>query len=405
MEEKVNDTKKLVFSIMNEIMKIYWGPMYKKIEEDPSILSQFTGFLIHPEKIVLYLGVDHLAIEYIGNERIEELRPNGRLELQYFDYPKTDNLMKEIIGFDYDSTSKIEMPLIPYIEEMFLPTNRGFDKLSELKWNFAAQDSIMGFNSPLPKPIKGRFSRIVNSFFFDADEYGLKTRHIKWIDLVPIECVENENGVNISFDLSYYPKLLDADINYIYPLPTSFKYKKLQRLNRFVEFYGNSENNEPKITSYLNEKDNQFILTMYFAADSIHHQVKCEWQSEDKEPIQPDYFVVKPNGYADIVEFKLPSVKNNVVVGRTNREAFSSEINSYISQTRSYRQYFDDPNNRKWIEDKYGIKVFKPRRYLVIGRRSDFENEIWKEIVSDYNDLEIITYDDLLDGVRFQFYR
>ncbi|GAB4032683.1 hypothetical protein GCM10028774_13920 [Spirosoma jeollabukense] len=113
---------------------------------------------------------------------------------------------------------------------------------------------------------------------------------------------------------------------------------------------------------------------------------------------------MQPNGYANIVEFKLPYLKSNLVTGRSNRETFSAEINSYISQTRVYKSYFDDPNNRKWFEAKYGFKVFNPRRILVIGRRWDFRNDDWREIVADYKDIEIMTYEDLVDGVVAQFY-
>ena len=119
--------------------------------------------------------------------------------------------------------------------------------------------------------------------------------------------------------------------------------------------------------------------------------MECKWQSEDKEAIKPDFFVVKPNGYADIVEFKLPQIKGNAIVGETNREKFSSEIQGYIAQTRVYKKYFEDSNNRCWFEKKYGFKVYNPKRYLVIGRRWDFDSEVWMEIKSDNIYIEIIT--------------
>ena len=91
-------------------------------------------------------------------------------------------------------------------------------------------------------------------------------------------------------------------------------------------------------------------------------------------------------------------------MGKSNRETFSAEINAYISQTRVYREYFEDPNNRKWVKEKYNLNVRYPKRYLVVGRRFDFSNEVWKEIIDDYKDVEIITFDDLVDGVVSQFY-
>lgn len=115
--------------------------------------------------------------------------------------------------------------------------------------------------------------------------------------------------------------------------------------------------------------------------------------------------MVQPNGFADIVEFKLPTIDKKFVVGKDNRETFGFWLNSYISQARVYSTYFDDPNNRKWFEDKYGFKVFKPRKWIVVGRRHDFESDVWREIMSDYRVLEILTFDDLIDGTVAQFYK
>lgn len=61
--------------------------------------------------------------------------------------------------------------------------------------------------------------------------------------------------------------------------------------------------------------------------------------------------------------------------------------------------------SRKWFEEKYGFKVYKPKRYLVVGRRNDFECDEWVEIKADYTDVEIVTYDDLIDTVVSQFYQ
>jgi len=144
---------------------------------------------------------------------------------------------------------------------------------------------------------------------------------------------------------------------------------------------------------------------MKFGAERIISEKKLEWQSEDNDPIIPDFFVVHPNGYADILEFKLPFIKSNTVVGTTNRESFSAWLNSYISQTRVYVKYFDDPNNRIWFEKKFGFKVHKPKRILVVGRRGDFNPDVWREIIADYSNIEILTYDDLIDGVVVQFYK
>lgn len=156
---------------------------------------------------------------------------------------------------------------------------------------------------------------------------------------------------------------------------------------------------EPVITQFLAKPDNQFILKIAFLARCIFPEKICKWPSNQRKPIKPDFFVEGSNGYSDIVEFKLPTYSGNPIVGIENRKTFSARINSYVSQTRTYREYFEDPRNRKYVLKKHGITVMYPTRYLVIGKRAMFSTNEWKAIENDSQDLRIKTYDDILDSV------
>lgn len=399
--------KPLVTAFLQELMKNYLGPLYNYIKDNQNLIKTVPGFLLDHENLIISVGRTHIAVEYTGSELLKELKEVGVVKIQYHDYStKECNLFEQIIGFKYDSTLDWSMSLPPVSEGLLLPTNRGWDKLSELRWNFAAQNSIMGFNMPNPVPLPGQFTRIINGMFFDADDSGLKSRRIKWLDFFPIHFDGSDDDVDsISFDLEKMKNLVAQDAHYSYPMPDDYKFTQLPKINRFIEIWGNKKSTEPDITSHLAKKENEFILTMKFGATGIHSELTCEWQSERRNDIRPDFFVLQPNGFADIVEFKLPDIEKNTVVGGCNRETFGAWLNSYISQTRVYSTYFDDPNNRKWFETKYGFKVHKPRRWLVVGRRSDFDSDIWREIVADYRDLDIMTFDDLIDGVVVQFYK
>jgi Domain of unknown function (DUF4263) len=397
----------MILKLGELLMKSYWGPMYDYLKNRPDLVKSVPGFLIKPERIVFYLGKTHLAIEYFGPERIQELpKDGGNVQFQIFDYSQSDrNFIEQIIGFEYDSTAKLELPIEGVTEGLLFPTNAGFDKLEELNWNFAAQSAVWGFNIDKMVVSKNSFARIVNGLFFDADENGLRTRHIKWLDIVPIFYDDTDPEMDtFGFDFGPYNKMVELDCQYVYPIPEGFEFEKLTRINRFIELVGTKETTEPEITRFLAEEKNKFILTMAFFAKEVRHQLKCVWQSEEKEAIQPDFFVIQPNDFANIVEFKLPYLESETVVGIPNRETFSARINSYISQTRVYKAYFDDPINRRWFEQTYGFKVRDPKRILVIGRRWDFSNDAWKDIVGDFKDVEIMTYDDLVAGVTAQFY-
>lgn len=402
----------LAVQFLSAISEVYWTKMVNYVKENNIKHEDVNCFILNPESMVIYFGQKYIAIEYCGNPYISNYDNVSQREVMVRDFTKeklsTKQFIEKIIGFSYDGTSGFELPLFSDVyEDLIIPTNKGINKLIELKWNFAAQNSIVSFNSNGLDIADDQFVRLINCRFFDEQNGDLKARVIKWIDFLPCYYKEPDEGLvdEIRFDVSIYDKLWLCDLFYKYPKPNDFKFVKLPQINRFIEFFGNSKYKEPEITAFLARDENKFILTMGFMGISVYNEVLCEWQSEQKDNIKPDFFILRANGYADIVEFKLPNMKSNVVVGKSNREHFNSELNTYIAQTRVYATYFDDPNNRRWFENKYGFKVYKPKRYLVIGRRNDFVSDEWIEIKADYNNLEIVTYDDLVDTVISQFYQ
>lgn len=409
--ETANTYSKLACEVLNGISKLYWNKMYQYIKDNSIDEKEVNCFIINPERMVLYFSKKYLAIEYCGNPLKKEINETSERKVTVFDYTKEDldsiQYINKIIGFDYNGTSGVALPLfLEQYEDLIIPTNAGAEKLADLNWNYLAQNNCTALNVQGLELQDNNFVRLINCYFFDCQDDNLKTRIIKWIDFIPLDYDDtiNEKYDQLRINLEYYVNKWQTDMFYQYPKPNDFKYERLPRVNRFIELFGNSINSETDITSFLEKKENAFILCKAFSGVNVFGQVECEWQSEEKVNIKPDFFVKKSDGYADIIEFKLPIIKNKVVVGRMNREQFSAEINSYIAQTRVYKQYFEDPNNRKWFEEKYKYKVRYPKRYLVIGRRYDFDSDLWKEIKSEFSDLEIVTYDDLVDTVVTQFY-
>lgn len=391
-----------------KIAEEYWQPLAIHLKNNEIFRDTFTKFLLNPEKVIIYLGKTHMAIEYLGD-------PQGSLDscelkIQLVDYTTSTNaLIDEIIGFEYDdcSSHKFRMPLPPFTEDLILPTNRGMEKLRELKWNFGAQNGVIGINTCGVGTTIDCFHRIINGLFFDDGPQGLKTRHIKWLDLIPLTLDDSHlDRDELKINIGHLKELVEHDVQYQYPLPATadYKYNKLPQINRFIELIANRDNSETDITSFLEKPENQFILSMGFLGKKIHAQLEFQWQSANIPSIKPDFMIEKSNGFADIVEFKLPDLKGAAVVGKINRETFSAEINAYISQTRKYKTYFEDPNNRVWVKKVYGIQVHYPKRILVVGRRADLKTDEWREIINDYRDVEIMTFDDLIDGVVAQFY-
>ncbi len=256
MTEIVHSTiKPFIAEFLQQLATRYWTPLYQYVKDNPHLIKTMPGFLLQHQKILIYVGRTHIAIEYNSSELLEELPSEYRIEVQYFDYSVNEcNLFEMIIGFEYDSTVDFNFPLPTFSEDLLLPTNKGYDKLRELGWNFSAQSSIMGFNVPTPTVDERSFTRIINGMFFDADESGLKTRRIKWIDFFPIifDGADDDKD-SISFSLDGIENFVKIDAYYCYPLPDDYKYKQLPKINKFIEKWGCVETSEPEITSFLSE--------------------------------------------------------------------------------------------------------------------------------------------------------
>lgn len=391
--------------LVNMYLNTYFFPLKEHLKTNPQLIPNIPGYLVNPEKIIFYLGQTHLAVEYVGPEHATEIFSDDFDTPCYNFTESSQNIVERIIGFKYDSTSALSLPLPELLPGMLIPTNAGFDKLMELGWNIDAHSGFISFNCGCPFVPEGQPSLLRDCFFFNADSSGLVTRHIKWLDFYPIKRGKEPNDI-----LSYCIKFKDPQIHFqtafqnYWSNPTDAFQRKLSLLNRFIEQWGSKSNTEPSITNFLAKKDHQFILNARFSAPNVYSELTCEWQSQNKPDIQPDFFIVQPDGFADILEFKLPEIGKNNMVGKANRETFAAWLQSYISQTRVYASYFEDPNNRDWFTKEYGFKVFKPTRWLIVGRRHDFELEYLKELEADYNNLKIMTYDDLVDGAMAQIY-
>ncbi len=298
--------KEIVLKIGQWLMSNYWGPIHQAVKANPELLRTIPGFLLKPERLIYYMSRHHIGIEYQGPERIDNLPSGGFLEASVFDYSKKDcHILDEIVGFDFGDGA-FRLPLAPITNDLVLPTNAGADELIRLNWNWSAQNMMLGFNIAGFEVPKDQFTRVVNARFFDSTaKDGLRTRHIKWLDLIPCSYDDSGNDTD-TFDvwLDPYLELAKLDVCSTYPLPSDFRLNRLQQMNRFLEFIGDKNNDEPAITRLLSSDELQFALKMRFSAKAIHAECLCEWQSEDRKPIRPDFFVVGPDGYAEIVEPK-----------------------------------------------------------------------------------------------------
>lgn len=106
-----------------------------------------------------------------------------------------------------------------------------------------------------------------------------------------------------------------------------------------------------------------------------------------------DFYMEKYDGYADIIEIKKV---NEDLLNKSGK--LSTALNNAIQQLI---EYIDDAiveGDSKKISKKLKINFLKPKGILIIGRRkSKDENEKIKTISDYFRNIDILTYDDILE--------
>jgi hypothetical protein len=119
-------------------------------------------------------------------------------------------------------------------------------------------------------------------------------------------------------------------------------------------------------------------------------------------PLIPD-FMLEPTegGFSDVLDLKLPRVP--VVAGKKDRVRFTAHVAEALAQVREYRSYFDDLAGRQAVQDRYGLRAYRPTVAVVIGRdpspgRDPLElKRLWEELPGH---VKLMTYDDVMRQVR-----
>ncbi|MFE9429675.1 Shedu anti-phage system protein SduA domain-containing protein [Streptomyces sp. NPDC006640] len=128
-------------------------------------------------------------------------------------------------------------------------------------------------------------------------------------------------------------------------------------------------------------------------------------QREGNGPLIPD-FALKPsnsNALCDLLELKLP--KARLLRISKNRVRLTSAIMEACAQLREYQSYFEDHEKRISVERMYGLRFFRPRMMVLIGKRSDYEATALRNAETDVPNLQIVTYDDILERARSRMRR
>lgn len=167
-----------------------------------------------------------------------------------------------------------------------------------------------------------------------------------------------------------------------------------QEIEEFEHLINSPRTNERDIQKFL-EAHPKFLLGQKY--QTIHSQVVLDRETQGS--LIPD-FLLQPFGkqFCDIVDLKLPGAP--VIVGGQNRTRFSSAIAEAAAQLRTYRDYFDDASHRNAVLKKHGVSAYRPKLAVFVGRSSSLDEMAYRQVGDGLTDVEVVTYDDLIDRAK-----
>ena len=169
------------------------------------------------------------------------------------------------------------------------------------------------------------------------------------------------------------------------------------KIKEFENLINDPQVPEWKIQSFLEANPNFLLRSDY---SKLYPQVILKRQNSKN--LIPDFFL-QPSGASkllDILELKLPTEK--IIVGKKGDRRMSSKVKDAVSQLKRYERYFEEKKHRDKVYETLGMKCYKPNLLLVIGRYSPMLDspDVRNTLSSSYSDVDIMTYDDLLEHAK-----
>jgi hypothetical protein len=152
------------------------------------------------------------------------------------------------------------------------------------------------------------------------------------------------------------------------------------------------------------ERSPSFILTDEHKR--AHPHIVLQSDSRSGRKLIPD-FVLEPadrNGLADLLDIKLPTAQ--VLVLKRSRPRYSAAVMEACAQLREYSAFFEDSQNITAVQNKYGLKAYRPRLFIIMGRKQNVDPLIARRVSDDLPPrITIRTYDDLLQRMQSRLER
>lgn len=174
-----------------------------------------------------------------------------------------------------------------------------------------------------------------------------------------------------------------------------FGFLTVEEIEELEFLINNPKVNELKLQAFFEAHPNFLLGTQ---SKSLRSQVILT--REDQGPLIPDFMIEGPPGEINkIIDLKRPNQK--FVRRKKNRLGFLQSFIEARDQLYEYRDYFEDRTNRRMFEQNTGLRAYRPKICVIIGRNKEYSDFYQRQtLMSREPDIEIVTYDDILQAAK-----
>jgi hypothetical protein len=204
---------------------------------------------------------------------------------------------------------------------------------------------------------------------------------------------------------SYESESLDAAIR-----QNEYK-KEIKNLQKLIDFHCknnfiklvNTDNQLKKYSANQPEKIFQNWIESNLWIFGVEYHKKYNFSKIGVDNSKADLLLETMDGFLNLIELKRPISKNKMFkYDNSHRSYFpASDFSKAIGQCLIYLQRIVDYKHK--LENEQSVRILQPRIKLIIGRSKNFntkEREALHYINSSLNNIEVITFDQLLENGR-----
>jgi hypothetical protein len=182
------------------------------------------------------------------------------------------------------------------------------------------------------------------------------------------------------------------------PCEPIFQFRNKNDIIKEFEQLIASNSSEAKLEAFLKK----YFEEIFWEYDRIETQIWLKFPELDINNKNRRLDIFLRNAVTQ--DWELMELKKPIKLTKTERDipVFVNAVHVGIQQIQNYKRLLtQDSVKRKFATQ--GIEYYEPEYRLVIGRKPDISLSQWRNLKkSNENDLKILTYDDILNGLKIR---